>query len=247
MQSDILALEQMGLRAWRTLESESYDGWTLRFAEGHTRRANSVQSLSDSSLPLNEKLAYCEAWYAERNQPCIFRVADVMFPPDLDQFLADHNYQKDAETITKTRLLDEPLVMDTQFHYDTSLTDSWLSAWGKWEHVPDEKLVTAQKIIASQTLPSCYGWIDNVAVGLAIIDGDTVGLYNIVVDENARQQGYGRALLTSLLAWAQDNGTTKSYLQVLGTNQPARTLYHCMGYQPHHRYWYRKQAISSEA
>src|SRR5437868_6694718 len=53
-------IEELTLNAWPPLQSMLYDGWLLGFSHGYTRRANSVQSLYPSSLPLDEKIAICE-------------------------------------------------------------------------------------------------------------------------------------------------------------------------------------------
>jgi hypothetical protein len=45
------------------LQTVLYDGWLLNFANGYTRRANSVQTLYPSTLDLEEKIDYCEALY----------------------------------------------------------------------------------------------------------------------------------------------------------------------------------------
>jgi len=61
-----LCLERLALSAWPALEDVDYDGWRLRAAQGYTGRANAVTPLTHGGLPVAEKIAYVEAWYAAR-------------------------------------------------------------------------------------------------------------------------------------------------------------------------------------
>jgi hypothetical protein len=68
----IRSIEQESLDAWPALESIPYDGWVLRFAKGYTKRANSVNALSQNTIKLSEKVDFCEREYHSRNLPPIF-------------------------------------------------------------------------------------------------------------------------------------------------------------------------------
>jgi ribosomal protein S18 acetylase RimI-like enzyme len=78
-----------------------------------------------------------------------------------------------------------------------------------------------------------------VACGLAIADGDYLGLFDIVTAVNHRRKGYGLALTTSLLAWGLGMKTRFAYLQVMTNNVPAKQLYDRLGFQEIYPYWYR--------
>jgi hypothetical protein len=67
-------IEESSLGAWPALLDSDFDGWRLRFADGYTRRANSITPLSPSRLALEDKIAACECLYAERGLPAIFRL-----------------------------------------------------------------------------------------------------------------------------------------------------------------------------
>ena len=57
-------IEESSLNAWPALRQMLFDGWILRFAEGYTKRANSVNPLYGSSLDVSEKVDICEELYA---------------------------------------------------------------------------------------------------------------------------------------------------------------------------------------
>jgi N-acetylglutamate synthase len=80
---------------------------------------------------------------------------------------------------------------------------------------------------------------ETVAVGLAVREGDHVGLFDIVTAPSVRNQGIGRRLVSGLLRWGRDGGATRGYLQVMLTNEPARHLYETLGFREAYQYWYR--------
>ena len=99
-----LRIEQASLRAWPALEDSDFDGWRLRFANGYTRRANSVTPLGPSRLALTDKVVTCERLYSERGLPTIFRLTPFA-PPELDGLLAQRGYRLGDEVEVRSRLL----------------------------------------------------------------------------------------------------------------------------------------------
>ena len=68
------------------------DGWLLRFADGCTRRANSVNPLwPGGALDTDARIRRCAALYAAQGLPCLFRVPSFQ-PPGLDAALDAHGY-----------------------------------------------------------------------------------------------------------------------------------------------------------
>jgi GNAT superfamily N-acetyltransferase len=78
-----------------------------------------------------------------------------------------------------------------------------------------------------------------VACGLGVLETGYLGLFDLITDPHQRNRGYGTKLLTSLLRWAQENGASHAYLQVVGKNAPARHLYAKLGFEEAYPYWYR--------
>jgi len=71
---DARFLEELTLNAWPPLETLLFDGWLLSFSDGYTRRANSIHPLYLSHLPLQAKIAACEAIYAARGLARVFKL-----------------------------------------------------------------------------------------------------------------------------------------------------------------------------
>jgi ribosomal protein S18 acetylase RimI-like enzyme len=242
MHKDIRLLEHVTMRAWPALEILHYDGWTLRAANGYSGRANSVNPLDDSSLSLEDKLEFCESWYAQRQLPCLFRLNEAMQPPHLDEVLERWGYERSVDSLVKTvNLPGHEHSIDARFSYGNAVQDDWLGDWGRWNNVPDLHIRTAKTMLSNSPAEACYGRIEDKAVGLAVREGDYVGLFDIVVSPEHRRQGLGEALVSSLLAWGREQGAKTGYLQVLSTNQAALELYRSLGFIEHHRYWYRKK------
>jgi GNAT superfamily N-acetyltransferase len=80
--------------------------------------------------------------------------------------------------------------------------------------------------------------VDDVASGVAAVDGDWAGFRSIEVSPDRRREGLGLAVMAALIGWAAERGATTAYLQVLGDNAPALALYERLRFVEHHRYRY---------
>src|SRR3982750_4886269 len=85
-------LEELSLNALPALETTYLDGWVVRFADGYTKRANSVNPLYTSVTDVEDKMDYCESIYAVRKQPTVYKMTPLAEPRDLDQFLTERGY-----------------------------------------------------------------------------------------------------------------------------------------------------------
>src|SRR5947208_1902118 len=95
-------VEELALNAWPCLQTIYYDGWLLRFADGYTRRANSVNPLYTSSIDLGAKIRYCEETYRSRGRDTVFKLTSAAQPENLDSILAEHGYREEALTSVQT-------------------------------------------------------------------------------------------------------------------------------------------------
>jgi len=79
---------------------------------------------------------------------------------------------------------------------------------------------------------------------MAVLQGEYVGLFDIVTDKDFRRRGYDRRLVSGLLQWAKENGARRAYLQVTLDNEAALSLYSGLGFIEAYRYWYRIKKYS---
>jgi N-acetylglutamate synthase len=233
-------LEEVAMNAWPALQQMIYDGWLLRFSQGYTRRSNSVNPLYDSTLPLDEKIAHCETIYAAQNLPCIFRMTPSTL--DIDQALEQHGYSIGMRSLVQhvSQIPPQPFREVCELPLD-----EWL-ALGAHLAGSDSKKHPAHKAIIEKMIgPRLLAVVaddqgEPVGCGLAIVEGEFVGFFDVVVDANQRGQGYGFKLMSSMLAWAGEQGASQGYLQVEEDNAPARHLYEVKcGFHTAYRYWYR--------
>src|SRR6476661_2259854 len=106
--SDALRIEEAGLNALQTQRQLFYDGWLLRLSPGTAKRARSVNPHFGSTLPLREKIAYCESVYERHALPTLFRMTPMSRPAELDHALGDRGYRVFSETLVQTLELDRP-------------------------------------------------------------------------------------------------------------------------------------------
>lgn len=97
-------IEELSLNAWPALQTKLYDGWILRFANGYTKRSNSVNPLYHSTIPLETKIEYCKNVYQQQGLPVIFKLTNESYPQTIDKALEKRNYTRLDET--SVRVLD---------------------------------------------------------------------------------------------------------------------------------------------
>src|SRR5690348_18493594 len=87
-------IEEAALNSWPALQQVLFDGWISRFANGYTKRANSVTPVYPSYLPAREKIAFCEQRYRELHLPTIFRLPSSSDDTQvLDDLLGQRDYR----------------------------------------------------------------------------------------------------------------------------------------------------------
>lgn len=240
--------EELSINSHPSLQTQYYDGWMLRFSNGYTNRANSVNMLYPSTIDLQTKIAVCETYYANQKLPCAFKVTEDS-EEGLDSLLDDEGYQ----VVTPTNVMRMDLA-DRRFEEGNCIiteqaTDEWLHTYFTLEHCNDEKKKTTAKqmlrMIQNQTL---YCLIEEngkgIACASAVIERGYMTLVHVIVDETYRGRGYGRMVCESLLAEAKQQGAHTAYLQVLQKNDVAIHLYETLGYEKLYSYWYRVKHIS---
>jgi N-acetylglutamate synthase len=243
----IRQIEELTFNAWHPLQTTHYDGWILGFSNGYTRRANSVQTLYTSTLPLEAKIDYCEAQYAARGQNTVFKLTGTEQPPDLEVALIRRGYVADAHTSVRTCPLTNKVidVDSSQVEIEHEVSDGWIDAFCRFSVVDERHKPTMQAMLHSIAPQAGFFRVlhagETAALGLGVLERGYVGLFDIVTDAQFRNRGLGRLLILNILKWAQTNGAHTTHLGVMLNNAPASHLYHKIGFREVYRYWYRQK------
>jgi len=240
----VRAVEEAALNAWPALRVRLYDGWLLRFADGHSKRANSVNPIHESALPIEAKIAACERAYAARRQPCIFRLTPLARPAGLDEVLAGRGYARRDPTLVSARDLgrgDFRVAPDVII--DETADQGWLDAFAGLSGLAAGERPTLAAMLAR--IPGVAEFASLSIEGrvaacvLGVREEGMIGIFEVVTDPAQRRRGLARKTIETVLARAAARGATSTYVQVVAANAPARALYDGLGYRPLYRYHYR--------
>jgi N-acetylglutamate synthase len=244
----IKQFEELSLNAWPALQTQLYDGWILRFANGYTKRSNSINPLYESSLPLGEKIDICENKYQNQNLATIFKLTAESNPTGIDQLLEIRGYQRLDETSVR-------ILAMAQYQYrklkgiliEDSFSDPWFKDFVICSGLANGILQrTAQDIlhhIQGEVIVVRKSMNDQiVGCGFGAIERGHIGIFDIIVAKSHRGKGYGRDIMDGILSAAMDKKIENAYLSVVVGNIPAETLYQKIGFQEIYRYWYHQKA-----
>lgn len=236
----IRKVESAAYRSWPAGEVVEYDGWQLRYSDGFSRRGNSAYPASPSTLEYGVKLSWCADWYRQRGLQLVVR-QNPATEPGLDNVLADLGYGFEGRTNVMVASLDETVADEPLPPAPTS--DWWAAMSDLWEIGPD-RADGWRAIIERIDLPAAYGIKTqdgvNTAAGLAVVDEDLLGLFEVIVAPAHRRQGIGRTFTRSLMGWGRQQGATRAYLQVVAENAAAISMYEQLGFETAYSYWYRR-------
>lgn len=243
----LLHLEEAALNAWPALQTALIGGWVARFANGYTKRANSVTPLYAVAQPdpLEKQIGACEKLYASRKQPAIFRLPSFCTPAGLDAALAARGYRTLDETLVQTRdlrrLATSPATTFMLLPRSEGL-ESWLDAFhllNPARRDVDTHRQIMRRITGSVALGVVMVNREVAGCGLGVAENGRLGIFDMVIGEEWRRQGHGRDLLNGLLDWGRAMSAHTAYLQVMANNAPARALYAAAGFETAYHYHYR--------
>ncbi|WCT54986.1 GNAT family N-acetyltransferase [Paenibacillus kyungheensis] len=252
-------IEQSSLQTWPALQSQLLNGWNIRLSDGYSKRSNSVSPLDyvETKMTLEEQIAYCEAQYHQAQLPVVFKMTSFVEPTILDQLLHARNYQIQDETSVQLKSLN---MIDQEYaNYKSTqqqrlsevtytIEEQWSEAWirqastlGQWPDNVGQSIAKLMKV--NPSLPKAYITLYQagtpVACAIGIIDGDYMGIYDVITGAAYRRLGFARTMLYHLMKWAKDKGASYTYLHVGEHNEVAIQLYRHLGFEEIYRYWYR--------
>jgi len=252
MQFKVLArIEEAALNAWPAPQQMMYDGWVLRFTGGNSKRVNSVNIFDPSTLPLSEKVQFCEVVYNRLGLPVLFRLPEPFTTPELPQILMDSGFEAFDLTLVLGREIDVSSALPAGVDVRSLLDEDWLQIYAQITGKTLSSLVhhkaVLKGIVPEKKLIALYWGERPVACGMGVVSGDLLGYFSIYTDTDVRRKGLGQAVMSVLSQWGFEHGATFGYLQVEGDNAPALALYQKLGFTRlyGYEYWKKIENINS--
>ena len=239
---EIRALEARAFRAWPALKTRSEYGWVQRLSAGYTKRANSINVLEPTN-PLTEGVKDAlEAPYRVVGLPPVWRLTPLA-PVGADELLAGAGYRRIDESLVQRAALDDRFVVDREVRIAAQPSDDWLAGFAALSPVAPQHRETMARMLRSIAAPVGFARVEQdgqpIAFALGVVDGDHVGLFDVLVAPQARRRGLARRLTQSIGAWGRSHGAQFAYLQMVATNTAALPLYADLGFETVYSYAYR--------
>lgn len=241
MRPDARRIEELSLNSSAPPGQLIYDGWILRLLRGKAKRARSVNAVYASTIPLPEKIGYCERIYGRAGVPALFRITPFSNPPELDRELEWRGYERFDDTSVESATINS--AQFTGGTADAMELRAWVDAVGELRGSPAVHRAAHFARIDGMPLMKVPVAVRDegriVATGLAIVEEDCVGLFDIITHVESQRRGHAKAIVTTLLRRAWELGARYAYLQVQEENGAARRLYAQFGFSQQYVYWYR--------
>jgi GNAT superfamily N-acetyltransferase len=239
-------IEEAGLNASAPPQQRLVDGWLVRFSPGKAKRARCVNAVSIGHLPLEHKLALCQQVFDEAALPMLLRVTPFSEPHDLDALLERRGMRRlDDTRVMACTVLPPPAggLLPTGCSLSRTGPESFAQTVGNLRGSPLAQRQAHGQRLANAPVPFSAFVLRHegavVACGQMAVEGELVGLYDVFTVPAFRGHGFAGLLCRQLLAHAAAAGARTAYLQVDADNQPARAVYHQLGFVDVYAYHYR--------
>jgi GNAT superfamily N-acetyltransferase len=240
------------VNAWPALRQVLFGGWLLRFSNGLTRRANSVnplaRGLGPGALP-ETFIAGCEALYRHHRQPTIFRLPSLL-GREIDASLAARGYASEGEALVLYAAIGALApASDPAVRVQWRPGARWLMAMAALQRHDKRQASTYRRIVTALAVPAAFAALvddDGIAaLAFGAVHNGLICYQSLVTEPGRQRRGYARRVIASLAFWAKAQGATAACLEVEAANAPALALYHRLGFSELYHYHYRRQPTPS--
>ncbi|WP_135551122.1 GNAT family N-acetyltransferase [Paenibacillus cymbidii] len=242
-------IEHLAARTWPAPESAPLGHWTLRAADGVTKRANSVLACGERPETVDWFSAVCR-FYEARGLPAVFQISDAS-PTGLDDELEARGFAKVAPCsvltgdVSAARAAYAGIGAEPGWRLEClpAPDETWLARFIAFELFPESRLPVYRRIFAGIEPQAVFATLfrhgEPAAVGTAIAEQGWTGFTNIAVAPDRRGLGFGQRLMAGLVEWGAANGADNLYLQVVDDNETANRLYRKLGFSRLYGFHYR--------
>jgi N-acetylglutamate synthase len=231
----ILGLERCSVRALPPAETVQLGEWLVALGRGSLLRLNSCTTFGESPRRnMFERIEAVEKRYDARGRPTRFRLTEL--DRHLDERLETRGYELSTEVVVMTGPVGG--AASGNVAVASAAGPTWLDRYSEWGAHDELRRLELGESLGALTLDTGV-FSSPAAIGVAVLDGPWVGLFNLIVDPVQRRKGHGRDLTSAILSWAVSRGAERSYLQVVATNTDAISMYSTLGFTEAYRYHYR--------
>jgi N-acetylglutamate synthase len=186
-------VEEACWNAFPSLQQVLLGNWLLRFGEGLTRRANSINPLNPGCEDIAAAIAAGEALYHAHDLPVIFRMPSIV-DPALDRELAARGYTSEGDSCVLYGAIDGLAAMsDPAVRLWPSPKAEWLAAMARLQgHTPAQRAIY-RRIVGAVALPARFALLaeGGAPAGLAygaVHDG-LLSYESVITDPALRRRG----------------------------------------------------------
>jgi len=239
--------EQACLNAWPALHNVVYNDWIVRFSEGLTRRANSVNPLRSTARADGASIQLFENLFRAQELPLIFRIPTLL-DPSVDRALERLGFTAEGEScVIYADIGAVEAKPDRAVEVSSHVDEDWLHAMNVMQNRTEEQSEIFDQLVLSIAVPAGYATFRNgeevVAQAYGVIHDDLLCCESVITSASARGKGVGRRLMSALFAWAAAQGAAGVCLQVEAANKAGLALYSGLGMKTElSRYHYRRQS-----
>jgi ribosomal protein S18 acetylase RimI-like enzyme len=122
----------------------------------------------------------------------------------------------------------------------------WFAAMATLQGHRDEQRRTYRRIVGAIAIPVAFAALaidrEFVALAFGAIHDRLLCYESVITNPRRQRRGYARRVVTSLAAWAKDQGAEGACLEVEAHNTAALALYDTVGLKTElYRYHYRRE------
>jgi GNAT superfamily N-acetyltransferase len=161
----------------------------------------------------------------------------------MDGILAARGYRTIERSLLQVCPLHAGFTAAPEVRVHAEPTPAWIEAFCTHSPVRPEHRDTMRRMLAAIAKPAGFAFVEAagrpLAMAIGAVEGDHMGLFDVLVMPEARRRGLARKITESLYAWAWGHGARFAYLQVVATNEAAMPLYAAQGFRTAYAYEYR--------
>ena len=240
-------IEDAGLNASAPPEQRWVDGWLVRFSPGKAQRARCINAVADGRLPIEERLAVCQALYRQAGLRMLLRITPFSRPTGLDAWLEQQHYQRFGESLVMVCEATEtlPVVpLPDGLQLQAVENEAYAHIIGELRGTDEAQIQAHAQRLKLSPVPYCGSVLRGadgqlLACAQVAVEGELVGLYDVFTVPAQRGRGLSGVLCSQVLAQARQQGSTLAYLQVDAHNHAARAVYRRLGFADAYSYHYR--------